>query len=140
MAEARAINRYIGSSPRKMRLVIDLIRGKSVPEALTILHYSTKHPAKVAEMVLRSAVSNYQNKDQDGRTEVESLFVKEAFVDPGPSMKRILPAPMGRAFRIVKRSNHVTIVVDQRAGRQKKKAAPVTPPQAAKSNKKTAKE
>lgn len=140
MAEARAINRYISSSPRKMRLVIDLIRGKSVPEALTILHYSTKHPAKVAEMVLRSAVSNYQNKDRDGRTEVESLFVKEAYVDPGPSMKRILPAPMGRAFRIVKRSNHVTIVVDQRARRQQKKAAPATPPQAATSSKKTAKE
>ncbi len=140
MPEARAINRYVSSSPRKMRLVIDLIRGKSVPEALTILHYSTKHPAKVAEMVLRSAVSNFQNKDQDGRTEVESLFVKEAYVDPGPSMKRILPAPMGRAFRIVKRSNHVTIVVDQRSQRQKKKAVATSPQRAAKSHKKTAKE
>jgi large subunit ribosomal protein L22 len=123
MSEARAINRYVGTSPRKMRLVIDLIRGKSVPEALSILHYSTKHPAKVAEKVLRSAVSNFQNKDQEGRTEVEALFVKEAYVNGGPSMKRILPAPMGRAYRIVKRSNHVTIIVDRRVKRAARKAA-----------------
>jgi large subunit ribosomal protein L22 len=114
MSEARAINRYIGTSPRKMRLVIDLIRGKSVPEALSILHYSTKQPAKVAEKVLRSAVSNFQNKDQEGRTEIEALFVKTAFVDGGPSMKRILPAPMGRAFRIVKRTTHLTVEVTER--------------------------
>jgi large subunit ribosomal protein L22 len=123
MSEARAINRYIGTSPRKMRLVIDLIRGKSVPEALSILHYSTKQPAKVAEKILRSAVSNFQNKDQEGRTEVEALYVKTAFVDGGPSMKRILPAPMGRAYRMVKRSNHVTIVVDRRVTRAPRKAA-----------------
>jgi len=136
MAQARAINRYIGSSPRKMRLVIDLIRGKSVPEALNILHFSPQAPAKVAEKVLRSAVSNFQNKEDEGRTDVESLFVKEAFVDPGPSMKRVLPAPMGRAFRIQKRSNHVTIVVDKKAGPVKK-----TPPAPApKATKKTTKE
>ncbi len=145
MAETRAINRYVGSSPRKMRLVIDLIRGKSVPEALTILHFSTKHPAKIAEKVLRSAVSNYQNKDHEGRTEIETLFVKRAFVDPGPSMKRILPAPMGRAFRIVKRSNHVTIVVDKREKRAGRKAATAPPAiaekaQASKATKKTEKE
>jgi len=137
MAQARAINRYVGSSPRKMRLVIDLIRGKSVPDALNILHFSPKHPAKVAEKVLRSAVSNYQNKEEQGRTDVETLFVKEAFVDPGPSMKRVLPAPMGRAFRIVKRSNHVTIVVDKRPVKAKK-TAPA--PAAAKATKKTTKE
>ena len=140
MSESRAINRYVGSSPRKMRLVIDLIRGKSVPEALTILHYSTKHPAKIAEKVLRSAVSNFQNKDHEGRTEVETLFVKRAYVDPGPSMKRILPAPMGRAFRIVKRSNHVTIVVDKREKRASRKGATAAPAQAVKAAKKTSKE
>ncbi len=138
MAQARAINRYIGSSPRKMRLVIDLIRGKSVPDALNILHYSPKHPAKVAEKVLRSAVSNYQNNDEEGRTDVETLFVKEAFVDPGPSMKRVLPAPMGRAFRIQKRSNHVTIIVDKRVERAKKTPRAAAP--AAKAAKKTTKE
>lgn len=109
--EARAINRYIGTSPRKMRLVIDLIRGKSVDEALNILHFSPKHASRVAEKVLRSAVSNLQNKDEAGRLEPGEMIVKEAYVDVGMVMKRILPAPMGRAFRIRKRSNHVTIVV-----------------------------
>lgn len=123
MSEARAINRYVGSSPRKMRLVIDLIRGKSVPEALSILHFSPKQPARVAEQVLRSAISNFQNKDQEGRTEADALYVKTAFVDGGPGMKRVLPAPMGRAYRIVKRSNHVTIVVDRKPVRSAPKAA-----------------
>jgi len=109
--EARAINRYIGTSPRKMRLVIDLIRGKSVDEALNILHYSPKHASRVAEKVLRSAVSNLQNKDEAGRLEPSEMIVKVAFVDVGMVMKRILPAPMGRAFRVRKRSNHVTIIV-----------------------------
>ena len=119
--EARAINRYIGTSPRKMRLVIDLIRGKSVDEALHILHFSPKHASKVAEKVLRSAVSNLQNKDDAGRVDPESIVVREAFVDGGATMKRISPAPMGRAFRIRKRSNHVTIIVE--AKQQVKKAA-----------------
>jgi large subunit ribosomal protein L22 len=109
--EARAINRYISTSPRKMRLVIDLIRGKSVDEALHILHYSTKHASRVAEKVLRSAVANLQNKDDAGRLEPTGMVVKTAFVDGGMSMKRVLPAPMGRAFRMRKRSNHVTIIV-----------------------------
>lgn len=109
--EARAINRYVGTSPRKMRLVIDLIRGKSVDEALHILHFSPKHASKIAEKVLRSAVSNLQNKDQGGRLEPEEMFVKTASVDGGMTVKRISPAPMGRAFRIRKRSNHITLIV-----------------------------
>lgn len=113
--EARAINRYIGTSPRKMRLVIDLIRGRGVEEALTVLHFSPKHAARAAEKVLRSAISNFQNKDEAGRADLSQLFVKEAFVDGGPMLKRIMPAPMGRAYRIQKRSNHVTIIVAQRA-------------------------
>jgi large subunit ribosomal protein L22 len=116
--EAQAINRYIGTSPRKMRLVIDLIRGKSVPEALHILHFSPKHASKVAEKVLRSAVSNLQNKDEGGRLEPEEIVVKRVSVDGGMTMKRISPAPMGRAYRIRKRSNHVTIVV---ASKEEKK-------------------
>ena len=126
MLEARAINRYISSSPRKMRLVIDLVRGKSVDEALTILHFAPKHAAKIAEKVLRSAVSNLQNKDEAGRTDMAMLFVKEVYVDVGPSMKRMLPAPMGRAFRILKRSNHLTIVIAQREQKMK----PVVKPKA----------
>ena len=120
--EARAINRYIGTSPRKMRLVIDLIRGKSVDEALHLLHFSPKHASKVAEKVLRSAVSNLQNKDEGGRLEPEEIVVKEAFVDSGLVMKRISPAPMGRAYRIRKRSNHVTIIVTPKEGAKKKAA------------------
>jgi large subunit ribosomal protein L22 len=112
--EAKAINRYIGTSPRKMRLVIDLIRGKSVPEALNILHFSPKHASRTAEKVLRSAVSNFQNKDEAGRVDTEEMYVKECFVDSGASMKRILPAPMGRAYRMLKRSNHITIIVAHR--------------------------
>lgn len=114
MLEAKSINRYIGSSPRKMRLVIDLIRGKSVPEAINILHFSPKHPSKIAEKVIRSAVSNLQNKDESGRVDIETLYIKKAFVDGGPTMKRMLPAPMGRAYRIIKRSNHLTVIVARR--------------------------
>ena len=109
--EARAINKHIGTSPRKMRLVIDLIRGESVEKAIEILHFSTKHAAKDAEKALRSAVSNLFNKDEDTKHEPSDLYVKEAFVNQGPTLKRMLPAPMGRAYRVRKRSNHLTIVV-----------------------------
>jgi large subunit ribosomal protein L22 len=112
--EAKAINRYIGTSPRKMRLVIDLIRGKGVEEALSILHFTTKAAAKTAEQVLRSAISNVQNKEESGRVDTATLYIKEAFVNGGAMAKRVLPAPMGRAFRVRKRSNHITIVVAQR--------------------------
>jgi len=109
--EARAVNRYIGSSPRKMRIVIDLIRGLSVDKAMEILHFSTKHASQDAEKVLRSAVSNLMNADDSTRVEPEELIVKEVYVDGGPMLKRIRPAPMGRAHRIRKRSCHLTIVV-----------------------------
>lgn len=114
--EAKSINRYIGTSPRKMRLVIDLIRGKGVDEALSILHFAPKHAARTAEKVLRSAIANFQNKDEAGRVDTATLFVKTAFVDGGAMMKRVMPAPMGRAFRVRKRSNHVTIVLAKRPG------------------------
>jgi large subunit ribosomal protein L22 len=112
--EAKSVNRYVGTSPRKMRLVVDLIRGKGVEEALSMLHFVPKHAAKTAEKVLRSAISNYQNKDEAGRVDTATLYVKSAFVNGGPTAKRVLPAPMGRAFRIRKRSNHITIVIAQR--------------------------
>jgi len=109
--EAKAKKRYIPTSPRKMRLVVDLIRGKSVDEALNILHYSPKHASKVVELTLLSAVSNLSNKSESGRVEEKNVIVKEVFVDGGPMLKRVLPAPQGRAFRVRKRSNHLTIVV-----------------------------
>jgi len=109
--EAKAINKYIGSSPRKMRLVVDLIRGKSVDQALEILHFQSKHAARDAEKTLRSAVSNLMNLNDEVRIEPEDVYVKEAYVNAGPMLKRILPAPMGRAYRVRKRSCHVSIIV-----------------------------
>ena len=109
--ESKAVAKYVGSSPRKMRLVVDLIRGKSVGQALSILHFSPKHAAKDAEKAVRSAVANIMNREDVGKVDEESLFVKEIFVDGGPMAKRVLPAPQGRAYRIRKRSNHITVVV-----------------------------
>jgi large subunit ribosomal protein L22 len=109
--EAKAINRFIGSSPRKMRLVIDLIRGMQVDKALEVLHFSPKHSSKDAEKTLRSAVANLMNSDNATRVEPQDLYVKEVFVNQGPTIKRISPAPMGRAYRIRKRSCHLTMVV-----------------------------
>jgi large subunit ribosomal protein L22 len=109
-----------------MRLVVDLIRGKAVDEALSILHFAPQHASKVAEKVLRSAVANLQNREDAGRLEPDEILVKEAYVDGGMTMKRISPAPMGRAYRIRKRSNHVTIVVTAKdeAARKTAKAKP----------------
>ncbi len=109
--EARAIHKYIGSSPRKMRLLIDLIRGMSVEKAIEVLHFSSKHASKHAEKVVRSAVANLLNQDESTRLDPADLYIKEAFVDQGPTLKRISPAPMGRAYRIRKRSCHLTVVV-----------------------------
>lgn len=109
--EAKATNKYISTSPRKMRLVIDLIRGKSVEAAIDILHFNTKHASKDAEKVLRSAVANLYNMNEDDKVDVSDLVVREAYVNQGPTLKRMLPAPMGRAYRVRKRSNHLTVVV-----------------------------
>ncbi len=109
--ESRAIKRYIGSSPRKMRLVVDLIRNKSVEESIAILRFSKKHPAVDVEKTVRSAYSNLVNAHDTGRIKMDEVFVKEAFVDVGPTVKRMLPAPQGRAFRIRKRSAHLTVIV-----------------------------
>jgi large subunit ribosomal protein L22 len=113
--EAKAIHRYIGSSPRKMRLVVDLIRGVSVEKALEVLHFQPKHASKDAEKVLRSAIANLMNKDESSKHEPSDFFIKEVFVNQGPTLKRISPAPMGRAYKIRKRSCHLTIVVATKA-------------------------
>lgn len=112
--EAKAIKRYVPTSPRKMRLVVDLVRGKTVEEALNILHFSPKHASTVVERTLKSAVSNFSNKNETGKIDEKALFVKTIFVDGGPSLKRQLPAPQGRAFRIRKRSNHLTVIVAEK--------------------------
>ena len=129
--EARALNRFESTSPRKMMIVIDLIRGRGVEEALSMLHFSPKHAAKAAEKVLRSAISNLQSKDQAGRVDTATMYVKEVFVNGGPMAKRISPAPMGRAFRIRKRSHHLTIIVATRDAKVKAAAKPAAPKAAA---------
>lgn len=109
--EAKATHKYLTTSPRKMRLVVDLIRGKSVEAAIDLLHFNPKHASKNAEKVLRSAVANLYNLNEDQKVDIAELVVKEAYVNQGPTLKRMQPAPMGRAYRIRKRSNHLTIVV-----------------------------
>ena len=111
--EARALKRHVGSSPRKMRLLVDLIRNKRVDEAISILRFTNKNAAKVVEQTLASAYSNLVNKLDSGRITQNEVIIKEAYVNEGPSMKRVLPAPQGRAFRIRKRSSHLTLVVEQ---------------------------
>ena len=117
--EATAKVRFIRITPRKANQILMLIRGKDVESATNILHFTPKHASRVAERVLRSAVANLHQKDEGGRVDNETLYVKTAFVDEGPSMKRMLPAPMGRAYRMVKRSNHLTVVVAQKNVKQK---------------------
>jgi len=111
--EARAIARYVGVSPRKARLVVDLVRGKSASEAANILRFTEKGPAEVVGKVLASAVANAEH---NLKVNPETLVVSEAYVNEGPTMKRIRPRAQGRAFRIRKRSSHITIVVKQREG------------------------
>jgi len=100
------------TSPRKMRLIADLIRGKRVELALHILKNNAKQPSERLRKLLLSAIANWQNKNEGLRIEDSDLIVKEVFVDSGRQLKRLLTAPQGRAHRIRKRSNHVTIFLD----------------------------
>lgn len=94
-----------------MRLVIDLIRGKNAYEALGILKFTPNRASIDAEQTLRSAIANLTNKYEEKGVDPDTIYVKEVFVNQGPTVKRMLPAPMGRAYRVRKRSNHLTIVV-----------------------------
>ena len=100
------------TSPRKMRLVADQIREVEVNKALDILHFSPKEASGRLEKLLKSAIANWQQKNEGVRIEDSELFVKEIFVDSGRMLKRVQPAPQGRAHRIRKRSNHVTLIID----------------------------
>ena len=106
------------TSPRKMRLVADLIRGVEVNKALQILKFNTKEASARLEKLLLSAVANWQIKNEDARMEDSGLFVKEIQVDSARVLKRLRPAPQGRAHRIRKRSNHVTIVVGSKSEKE----------------------
>jgi large subunit ribosomal protein L22 len=109
-----AVLRNCPTSPRKMRLVTDMIQGVEVNRALDMLRYSKKEASVKVEKLLLSAIANWQAKNEGARIEESNLVVKEAKVDQSRTLKRIQPAPQGRAHRIRKRSNHVTIVIDSR--------------------------
>jgi len=105
--EVTARLRYLQASPQKVRLVVDQIRGKGVQEAVHILQLSKKSASGPVEKLLRSAIANAEHQDE--KIDVDRLYVSEAFVDGGPTLKRIRAQPMGRAFRILKRQSHVTL-------------------------------
>ena len=111
--EVRARLRYLQASPQKVRLVVDLIRGKNVQEAANLLLLTKKSAAKPVRKLLNSAVANAENLDD--QLDIDRLYVKEIFVDKGPVLKRMRPQPMGRAFQIQKRQSHITIKLDTRA-------------------------
>src|SRR5918993_1674054 len=113
MVRAQATAKYVRTSAQKAGLVLDLIRGKDINRALAVLQFSRKSVARDVAKVLRSAVANAQQKEGFGG-DVERLFVSKCHADNGPSMKRIRPAPMGRAFRVVKRTTHLTVEVTER--------------------------
>ena len=108
--EAVAKLRNYPTSPRKMRLLADLIRGKKVDKVLAILEHNSKHPAVPLRKLVLSAINNWKQKNEDG--DVHELTVKTIMVDSGRTLKRMRPAPQGRGYRVRKRSNHVTVVVD----------------------------
>ena len=113
---ARATAKYVRTSAQKAGLVLDLIRGRDVNTALATLKFARKSVAKDIEKVLRSAIANAQTKDGFGG-DAERLFVSACYADQGPSQKRVRPAPMGRAFRVVKRTAHLTVKVAEKASK-----------------------
>jgi large subunit ribosomal protein L22 len=112
--EAVARLRNYPTSPRKMRLLADLIRGMEVENAINTLKFSTKHPSVPLEKLLMSAIANWKVKNDGVDVTSANLFVKTIFVDGGRTLKRMNPAPQGRAYRLRKRSNHITIIVDSK--------------------------
>jgi large subunit ribosomal protein L22 len=109
--EAKAVAKYVRIAPRKVRVVMNLVRGKSVAEAFAILKFTPKAGADVIEKVLKSAVANAENNFD---MNVDKLYISSAFVDQGPTLKRIHPRSRGQAFSILKRTSHVTVVVSER--------------------------
>jgi large subunit ribosomal protein L22 len=112
--ETRAVAKYVRVAPRKARLVVDMIRGAAVEEALSVLKFSPKRAAKVVEKTLRSAVAN---AEENTNADVDRLYVKSVWVDEGPVAGRYRPRAQGRATAIRKRSSHITVVVDERGGK-----------------------
>ncbi|MHB8171526.1 MAG: 50S ribosomal protein L22 [Thermincolia bacterium] len=109
--EAKAVAKYIRISPRKVRYVVDLVRGKKVSDALAILKFTPKVAAEAVEKVVKSAIANAEHNYE---MDVDSLYVDQIFVDQGPTMKRFKPRAMGRADQIRKRTSHITVVVSEK--------------------------
>ncbi|MBM4195223.1 MAG: 50S ribosomal protein L22 [Gemmatimonadetes bacterium] len=122
MAESRAIQRTTRQSPYKMRLVIDQVRGKRVNDAFALLKFSKKHAAKQIEKVLKSAVANAEQAARAGNEslDMDDLFIAKAIINEGPKLKRFMPAAMGRATPIKKRTSHVEIIVADRSSKRGK--------------------
>lgn len=110
--DATASSRYLRMSPQKARLVVDLIRGRDAGDALNILRFTKKRATREVEKVLRSAIANAEQKNEN--VDVDRLVVAQAYVGDGPRVKRIRPAPMGRAYRYQRRMSHITVVVEER--------------------------
>ncbi|MEN8188343.1 MAG: 50S ribosomal protein L22 [Thermodesulfobacteriota bacterium] len=108
--EARAVAKQIRISPQKARLVADVVRGMDVDKALNTLRFMPKKGARIIEKVVESAVAN---ATQDDQIDVDNLFIKKIFIDGGPSLKRIRPRAMGRATGIIKRTSHITVILDE---------------------------
>ena len=130
--EATATLKYLKASPQKVRLVVDLVRGKKVEEALQILRFTRRPVAKDLAKLVRSAVANAENKEAN--VDTDDLVVSKIYVNEGPREKRVQPAPMGRAYRIQKRKAHVTVhvsdevkAVNARSGEAKRSTAPPAP-------------
>ena len=109
--EAKAVQRHLRKAPRKLRLVVDLVRGEQVDRAIKTLEFTKKGTAADVIKVIKSAADNIRDKFEEERLDNDLLFIKEIYVDEGVTLKRIQPAPMGRAHRINKRSSHITVVV-----------------------------
>lgn len=114
--DATASLRNVPTSPRKMRVVADMVRGQRVNYALNVLRFDSKHSSYKLEKLLLSAISNWQAKNEDIKIEDADLFIKDIHVDSGKILKRLRPAPQGRAHRIRKRSNHVAITISNNTG------------------------
>lgn len=111
--EITAKLRYLQASPQKLRLVANMIRGKDAQEAVNVLDVARKAAARPMQKLLKSAVANAENREES--VDIDRLYVKEIFVDCGPVLKRLRPAPMGRAFRVLKRQSHITIKLGVRS-------------------------
>ncbi len=112
--ESTAKLRNVPTSPQKMRLIADMVRGRRVNDALNLLRYDSKSGSKKIEQLLLSAIANWEQSNEAERIEEANLFIKMIFVDEGRMLKRLRPAPQGRGHRIRKRSNHITIVLDSK--------------------------